>query len=342
MHFCQWWIRTFIPFLLKSAPVEVTHSFTAAMIAPLLGKCCPHSPSFIRPNRPKPEGIKSKLYSGYGRTAQPRMAVCSVAFRLVWGLARCKRKVAFFSCLALQVWAFSLVSIMTWQSELMVCWGCRKSKRITHFLSQKDSAFWILIRNSYVATTETAILTTAHFCKLNPGNCHLQPRIGSIYPDKLAYGVISVPVCAFMGAIWHKLRNIPTLPPLFPMHWFSSTHNFLVVIHQFMWMSCSRCSSFCSTQGCPEYGLSFTLLSSLLKNCLTCSRTLFSQCSASIDECQWVPFFLHGGLQWYTFASYTLPCKTVICCTATKCTGILVGRFSLYCHTTNIRLWGHG
>ena len=31
-----------------------------------------------------------------------------------------------------------------------------------------------------------------------------------------------------------------------------------------------------------------------------------------------------------------------ICCTATKCNGILVGRFSLYCHTTNICFWCHG
>ena len=31
--------------------------------------------------------------------------------------------------------------------------------------------------------------------------------------------------------------------------------------------------------------------------------------------------------------------SAVICCTATKCNRILVGRFSLYCHTTNIHFW---
>ena len=57
-------------------------------------------------------------------------------------------------------------------------------------------------------------------------------------------------------------------------------------------------------------------LSPLLK-CTTylslCSQPLFglSQCSASINKCQWVPFSPHGGVQWHTFASYTLPCQTV-------------------------------
>jgi len=29
-----------------------------------------------------------------------------------------------------------------------------------------------------------------------------------------------------------------------------------------------------------------------------------------------VPFFLHGGIQLHTFASYTLPCQTSFCQTA--------------------------
>lgn len=69
------------------------------------------------------------------------------------------------------------------------------------------------------------------------------------------------------------------------------------------------------------------------------------QCSASINECQWVQFFLHGGIPLHTFSSYALPCEkfvlshcfsVAICCMATKYNGILVGKFSLYCHTTNI------
>jgi len=40
------------------------------------------------------------------------------------------------------------------------------------------------------------------------------------------------------------------------------------------------------------------------------------ECSASVDECQWVPFFPQGGIKFYMFASYTLPCQTPLCQTA--------------------------
>ena len=35
-----------------------------------------------------------------------------------------------------------------------------------------------------------------------------------------------------------------------------------------------------------------------------------------ISECQWESFFPHGGIQWHTFASYTLPCQIPFCQTA--------------------------
>ena len=66
--------------------------------------------------------------------------------------------------------------------------------------------------------------------------------------------------------------------------------------------------------------------------------------SVSINECQWLPFSLHGGIHWQTFASYTLPCQmsflsdcpsATICHTATTQNRILVGRFKLYCHITS-------
>ena len=38
--------------------------------------------------------------------------------------------------------------------------------------------------------------------------------------------------------------------------------------------------------------------------------------SARVDECQWVPFSLHGGIQWHTSASYALPCQIPFCQTA--------------------------
>ena len=33
----------------------------------------------------------------------------------------------------------------------------------------------------------------------------------------------------------------------------------------------------------------------------------------SASECQWLTFFLHGGIQSRTFAPYSLPCQTPLC-----------------------------
>ena len=40
------------------------------------------------------------------------------------------------------------------------------------------------------------------------------------------------------------------------------------------------------------------------------------KCSASINEHQWMQCFLHGGIQWHAFVSYTLPCQVPFCQTA--------------------------
>jgi len=43
-----------------------------------------------------------------------------------------------------------------------------------------------------------------------------------------------------------------------------------------------------------------------------CSYPLFHLCkrSTGVDECQWVPSFPRGGIQFHTFASSALPCQT--------------------------------
>ena len=49
-----------------------------------------------------------------------------------------------------------------------------------------------------------------------------------------------------------------------------------------------------------------------------CWRTLFVLCkhSASVDECQWVPVFLHGRIHWQILALRALPPQTSFCQTA--------------------------
>ena len=53
----------------------------------------------------------------------------------------------------------------------------------------------------------------------------------------------------------------------------------------------------------------------LLKNTSLCSHLLFGvhKHSASSDECQWMPFFPHGGIQWYPSGSSTLPRQPLFC-----------------------------
>ena len=58
-------------------------------------------------------------------------------------------------------------------------------------------------------------------------------------------------------------------------------------------------------------------------------------------------FFLHGGIQHLCFTSMSEAISSdflsaAICHVATKCNGILVGKFNLYCHTTNIHFQNHG
>jgi len=141
--------------------------FTAAMMTSLLGKYCLCSPSFIGSNGWKSKGAKYGLHDGCGQTVQPRLAVCSMIFKLAWDsvFKCCKRNVDCFSGLTLQVQAVSVVS------NMMTCLNSRKSTRITPFLSQKAvhityplrSVSWTFTsgRNLHVATPQTAILILA-------------------------------------------------------------------------------------------------------------------------------------------------------------------------------------
>ena len=46
-----------------------------------------------------------------------------------------------------------------------------------------------------------------------------------------------------------------------------------------------------------------------------CSNSLFSvqKCSFSASECQWIQFFLHSGILFHTFDSYTILCQSPFC-----------------------------
>lgn len=98
-----------------------------------------------------------------------------------------------------------------------------------------DIILWLGI---HVATPQTAILTLAH--RVTPslvtsnddlGNHHLQPRIGLIIPDKLAYHVISVLFkhsCYPLGTNFSIFRGIQSTEADFQLHTQFACHNPLV------------------------------------------------------------------------------------------------------------------
>ena len=135
----------------------------------LLGKCCPHGPSFISPNRWKSEGFKSGLYSGCGTMIQPTLAMRSTVFKLLWDLmlSCCKRKV---------VWSFdseilSLQLSYHWNVEVRTD-GLFEYQEVNknHPFPIPNEGFYLLrvaswifcsMGNAYFATPWTAVLTLA-------------------------------------------------------------------------------------------------------------------------------------------------------------------------------------
>jgi len=129
----------------------------------------------------------------------------------------------------------------------------------------------------------------------------------------------------------------------------------VTTINQNAQMCWSRHSSFCgltAVHSCPEHGLSFTLV----KHTTHCLSVLTSTDSSPsvFSKFEWMSV---DGIfsAWrnsvtplcsvHTSMSDAIvsDCPSVaICHTATACNRIMVGRFSLYCHTTNIHLRCHG
>ena len=172
---------------------------------------------FHKPKQMEVRRCEIQIYSGCGRTVQPRLAVCSTVFKQVRGmvLSCCKRKAVFFSGLILEIRAISLVSVTVQWSELMASPGFKKSRRITPFLFQKPVYITLLSKGFiwnffigcgiHVTTPQNAVLTLA--CSgaimsqrkwFDPWNCQLHPCIHSIGPDKLVHSVLSVPLWEFM------------------------------------------------------------------------------------------------------------------------------------------------
>jgi len=92
----------------------------------------------------------------------------------------------------------------------------------------------------------------------------------------------------------------------------------VTMISWFVWKSWLRWFSFCHVTAVHGNG-KVVCLSCSCCHCwnvpLTISRALFGlrKCSVNDNECQRVQFFLHRGVQLYTFASCALPCQKPFC-----------------------------
>ena len=155
MYFHHQRARACMLHLLKSVPAEVAHCFTAAMTATLLGKLYPCSLYFIGLNRWKSEGAKSGQSSQDWQRAPSSLNVCGAQLYCV-----VRERLPPSLGLALEIGAFSWVNIMMHQSRLMLYLGCRKSRSVITFLSQKITSVHPLRAPSCEFPTEGEVHVT--------------------------------------------------------------------------------------------------------------------------------------------------------------------------------------
>jgi len=176
-----------------------------------------------------------------------------------------------------------------------------------------------------------------------------QPCIGSIGPDKLAQ-MFWVSICRTHMAETSQYFNVITLVFNALKLIFSSGNSSLVVTHLFMWVSWSTHSSFCGVTALLGHHChrcwSVPPTSSLRSHPQAFSKHWWM--SMGTTSSTWMNWFVH-----FCFICICFICTSVsdiilsdcpsaaTCHTATKCNGILTGRFNLYCHPTNIRLSHH-
>jgi len=247
----------------------------------------------------------------------------------------------------------------------MVSPDSRKSINITPFLSPPKKTLHITLPseicilnfffNGKLTCCQTVIFTLAystnsishHQYWCNPGKLHLQLCIGSVCMQMVFFLFL----CEHL---WDQLGTNIVIFQCYHQHFQCiqaciqlSTqflgHNLPIHIDELIkTLFISLCDS-CVWNVMSLPPLLATLTSSLCLHPLFCLQ----KHSASINECQWVPFFKFRRIQshtcfiWTSMSDINLsdcpPAAT--CLVARKCNEILVGMFSLYCHTTTIHLW---
>lgn len=136
---------------------------------------------------------------------------------------------------------------------------------------------------------------------------------------KLACGLI-LSCCKRRLSSQCTLWDIPTLPSLFLKHWsWYQVHSSMVIIRWFEWMRWSKHSLFDGLTAVhgrtPHLSHCCCHYFYMPPTASLCYHLLFSfyRYSASINECQWVPFFQHEGIQSQTSSSYEHPHHRTFC-----------------------------
>jgi len=153
--------------------------------------------------------------------------------------------------------------------------------------------------------------------------CNLHACTGSVGPDKLTHGVLSLPVWAIVPPgtnfglfqyCHHRYQHIEDdihLHTRFPDY--NST--FLTewadwdALHSMVLQLCMAVQNVFCLPHHHVHSWNTPPIASL------CSHPLFGhhKYSANNNECEWVSFFWHGGILWYAFSSYALPCQMPFC-----------------------------
>jgi len=344
--------------------------FTAAMTALLPENCCPCSPFFIIPDRWKSGGTNSSVSCGYGRTVQPRSAMCSMGFKLVWGLVLEEKGCLF---LWMDCGNSSLqLSVVMQQPELMVCLGSRQSRGITLFLFQRTLHIFLPTEGCVLNFFSDGKFTSPHqrlpfwlwTVVVTPRLFTPNDVIQEIFTFSLvlvqqvttkSYAVFILFLCEHL---WdpHGSNTVT----------FQQSHHFFQHIEANiqLHMQTPRCNlSFHMDElmkmfftvwydSCVWPGPNHQNMICLSHCCCHCRNTaptvsLYShplfgvkKCSASVDESQQKYFFFCMEeinstllLQMYVHIRCRL-IRLPLCCHLSH--RVLVGRFNPYCHTSNI------
>lgn len=155
-----------------------------------------------------------------------------------------------------------------------------------------------------------------------------------------------------MRPTWCKFSSdIPRLPLSFPMHWNWYSALYTIPWSWFMWMGWLRCSLFQGAWPSRTWSVFHIPVTTAethhpLPHC-ACVHCLVSV-TMNVNRCHFFSLWRNSSLC-HCFLCLSISdtvlsdCfSATICCMATECNKILVGRFNLYCHNTNILLWGHG